>query len=222
MNLAGLDTLNMKSRVRRLFLQSGTTQIFEAPSVISRFDHTDPIIYLVDRGTVTLHLADQSGNELTVSHLVPGKLFGLLDQNMGEGVNQILLSAHARTDCSVIEVKRSQLLAIARRDPEVLLAISSELSKRFAEVARKVGQFAFYDVRGRVSSALLDLCKLPDAVKHPTGFVVKSTRMEIAMMVGCTREMVGRVMQDLSEQGHITLLGRKTLIHHDSRPDQPG
>jgi CRP/FNR family cyclic AMP-dependent transcriptional regulator len=220
MNLPGLDTLTMKGRVRRLFLQSGTSRTFESPEVISHFDQTDPLIYLVDRGTITLHLADQSGNELTVCHLVQGELFGLLDQSLGEGVNQILLSAHARTDCSVIEVKRSQLLGIARRDPEILLAISSELAKRFAEVVRKVGQFAFYDVKGRVSSALLDLCQLPDATKHPNGFVVKSTRMEIAMMVGCTREMVGRVMQDLSDQGHITILGRKTLIHQDNRPEQ--
>ena len=219
MKMPGLDTLKMKDRVRGLFLQTGTSHTLEALTLISLFDHEEPRIYLIDEGTVTLQLADQEGNGLTVSHLVAGELFGLLDRNMVEGVNQIQLSAHARSECSVIEVKRSQLLGIARRDPEALLAVSSELSKRFSEVVRKVGQFAFYDVRGRVSSALLDLCQLPDAVDHPDGYVVKATRMEIAMMVGCTREMVGRIMQDLNNEGLISVLGRKTLIRHDIRAD---
>lgn len=219
MKIPGLDTLKMKGRVRGLFFQTGTSHTLEALTVISRFDHEEPRIYLIDRGTVTLQLTDQDGNGLTVSHLVAGELFGLLDRNLVDGVNQIQLSALARTECAVIEVKRSQLLGIGRRDAEALLAVSSELAKRFSEVVRKVGQFAFYDVRGRVSSALLDLCQLPDAVDHPDGYVVKATRMEIAMMVGCTREMVGRIMQDLNNEGLISLHGRKTLIRHDIRAD---
>ncbi|MGF6282106.1 CRP/FNR family cyclic AMP-dependent transcriptional regulator [Pseudomonas frederiksbergensis] len=219
MKIPGLDTLKMKGRVRNLFRQTGASHTLEALTVISRFDHEEPRIYLIDEGTVTLQLADQEGNSLTVIHLVAGELFGLLDHHLIEGVNQIQLSAHARSECSVIEVKRSQLLGIGRRDPEVLLAVSSELSKRFSEVVRKVGQFAFYDVRGRISSALLDLCQLPDAVDHPDGYVVKATRIEIAMMVGCTRELVGRIMQDMNNEGLISVLGRKTLIRHDIRTD---
>jgi CRP/FNR family cyclic AMP-dependent transcriptional regulator len=219
MKSSGLGTLNMKSRVRELFLQSGTSLTIATQEVISRFDHEEPRVYLIDKGTVTLQLSDQVSNQLTVSHLIPGELFGMLDRKMSEGVNQIQLSACAKSECTVIEVKRSQLLAIARKDPEVLLAVSSDLSNRFSEVILKVGQLAFYDVKGRVSSALLELCQLPDAVNHPEGFMVRSTRSEIAMMVGCTREMVGRVMQDLNDKGLISVLGRRTLIRHDIRAD---
>jgi len=37
--------------------------------------------------------------------------------------------------------------------------------------------------------------------------------MEIATMVGCTREMVGRVLKELSVAGLISIHGRKTLVH---------
>jgi len=72
------------------------------------------------------------------------------------------------------------------------------------------------DVTGRVARTLLDLCQEPDAMTHPDGMQIKVTRQEIARIVGCSREMVGRVLKDLEEQGLVSAHG-KTMVVYGTR-----
>ncbi|MEQ9021684.1 MAG: helix-turn-helix domain-containing protein, partial [Pseudomonadales bacterium] len=78
---------------------------------------------------------------------------------------------------------------------------------------RKVGDLAFMDVTGRVAGCLLELCKQPDAMTHPDGMQIKITRQEIGRIVGCSREMVGRVLKELEEQGLIEVHGKTMVIY---------
>ncbi len=71
---------------------------------------------------------------------------------------------------------------------------------------------AFLDVAGRVARTLLDLAHQPDAMTHPDGMQIRITRQEIAKIVGCSREMAGRVLKELEEQGLITAHGKKIVV----------
>jgi len=51
---------------------------------------------------------------------------------------------------------------------------------------------------------------------HPDGMQIKVTRQEIARIVGCSREMVGRVLKDLEEKGLVTASG-KTMVVYGTR-----
>jgi CRP/FNR family cyclic AMP-dependent transcriptional regulator len=75
-----------------------------------------------------------------------------------------------------------------------------------------VSDLAFLDVIGRVARTLLDLCKQPDAMTHPDGMQIKITRQEIGRIVGCSREMAGRVLKTLEEQGSISAKGKTMVI----------
>jgi CRP/FNR family cyclic AMP-dependent transcriptional regulator len=68
------------------------------------------------------------------------------------------------------------------------------------------------DVTGRVARALLDLSTEPDAMTHPDGMQIKITRQEIGRIVGCSREMVGRVLKTLEEQGLVTVKGKTMVV----------
>ena len=87
---------------------------------------------------------------------------------------------------------------------------------RLRAPTRKVGALAFLDVTGRVAGTLLDLCKQPDAMTHPDGMQIKVTRQEIGRIVGCSREMVGRVLKNLEEQGLVSVKG-KTMVVYGTR-----
>jgi len=69
------------------------------------------------------------------------------------------------------------------------------------------------DVTGRVAGCLLELCKQPDAMTHPDGMQIKITRQEIGRIVGCSREMVGRALKELEEQGLIEVHGKTMVIY---------
>jgi CRP/FNR family cyclic AMP-dependent transcriptional regulator len=75
---------------------------------------------------------------------------------------------------------------------------------------------AFLDVTGRVARTLLDLCKEPDAMTHPDGMQIKITRQEIGRIVGCSREMVGRVLKDLEER-ELVSVAAKTMVVFGTR-----
>jgi CRP/FNR family cyclic AMP-dependent transcriptional regulator len=71
---------------------------------------------------------------------------------------------------------------------------------------------AFLDVTGRVARTLLDLCKDPDAITHPDGMQIKITRQEIDRIVGCWREMVGRVLKDLEERELVSDASKNMVV----------
>src|SRR6185312_7380657 len=83
---------------------------------------------------------------------------------------------------------------------------------------RKVSDLAFLDVTGRIARTLLDLCQQPDAMTHPDGMQIRISRQEIGRIVGCSREMAGRVLKALEEQGLIGASG-KTIVVFGARPD---
>ncbi|WP_319177118.1 cyclic nucleotide-binding domain-containing protein [Pseudomonas aeruginosa] len=68
------------------------------------------------------------------------------------------------------------------------------------------------EVAGRVARTLLDLCQQPDAMTHPDGMQIKITRQEIGRIVGCSREMVGRVLKSLEEQGLVHVKGKTMVV----------
>ena len=96
--------------------------------------------------------------------------------------------------------------------PDLIIAMTSQIARRLRNTNRKLGDLAFMDVYGRVARTLLDLCEEPDAVTHPHGMQVRVTRQELARLVGCSREMVGKVMKDMDEQKHIAANGKNIVV----------
>lgn len=102
---------------------------------------------------------------------------------------------------------------------DLLFAIGAQLTKRLLETSRKVRDLAFVDVSGRVARTLLQLSKQPDAITHPEGMQIRITRQELARIVGCSREMVGRVLKNLEGDGMVACSG-KTMVVRTRRTDE--
>ena len=97
-----------------------------------------------------------------------------------------------------------------------MFALCGQMAHRLRNTTRKVSDLAFLDVTGRVAGALLDLTREPDAMTHPDGMQIKITRQEIGRIVGCSREMVGRVLKTLETQGLVSVSG-KTMVVYGTR-----
>jgi len=55
---------------------------------------------------------------------------------------------------------------------------------------------------------------------HPEGMQIKVSRQELSRLVGCSREMAGRVLKVLEEQGLLRAKG-KTIVVYNVRPKPP-
>ena len=118
----------------------------------------------------------------------------------------------AKSECEVAEISYAKFQEISEEHPEFLFALGSQMARRLRATTRKVGDLAFLDVTGRVARTLLELCKEPDAMTHPDGMQIKITRQEIGRIVGCSREMVGRVLKTLEEQGLVMVKGKTMVV----------
>ena len=87
---------------------------------------------------------------------------------------------------------------------------------RLRQTTRKLTDLAFVDVSGRIAHTLLHLCKQPDAMTHPDGMQIKITRQELGKIVGCSREMAGRVLKNLEQDGLVSVSG-KTMVVYGTR-----
>jgi CRP/FNR family cyclic AMP-dependent transcriptional regulator len=47
---------------------------------------------------------------------------------------------------------------------------------------------------------------------HPDGMQIRISRQEIGRIVGCSREMAGRVLKTLEEQGLISVAGKTIVV----------
>ncbi|WP_434219157.1 cAMP-activated global transcriptional regulator CRP [Biformimicrobium ophioploci] len=170
-------------------------------------------LYFIVRGSVTVLIEDDEGREMIIAYLNDGDFFG----EMGL-FEQDTRSAWVRTktECEVAEISYTKFLELTKQQPEFLFALATQMAHRLRSTTRKVGDLAFLDVTGRVARTLLDLCHEPDAMTHPDGMQIKITRQEIGRIVGCSREMVGRVLKTLEEQGLVSVKG-KTMVVYGTR-----
>ena len=97
-----------------------------------------------------------------------------------------------------------------------MFELATQLATRLDRTNRKLSDLAFVDVTGRIAHALMDLCNEPDAMTHPEGMQIKVSRQELSRLVGCSREMAGRVLKVLEEQGLISASG-KTIVVYNAR-----
>ena len=196
------------------FLSQCHRRRFPAKStIIYAGDKSDSLFFLV-KGSVTVIIEDENGREMIMAYLNVGDFFG--EMGLFDNLDCRSALVKAKTECEVAEISYTKFREIAQQDPKVLYFIGEQVASRLRETTRKVGDLAFLDVTGRVARTLLDLCKQPDAMTHPDGMQIKITRQEIGRIVGCSREMVGRVLKTLEEQGLVRVKG-KTMVVYGTR-----
>jgi CRP/FNR family cyclic AMP-dependent transcriptional regulator len=177
-------------------------------TIIRQGDPSHDLFYII-KGSVTVLLEDEEGRELVLAYLNPGDFFGEIGL-FNEHTNRSAL-VRAKNSCEVAQISYDKLKSMSPILPDLLFAISSQLANRLRKMNRKIGDLAFMDVSGRVARALLDLCGEPDAMTHPDGMQIRITRQELGRIVGCSREMVGRVLKTLEEQ-HLISVSGKTIV----------
>ncbi|MDH4029449.1 MAG: cAMP-activated global transcriptional regulator CRP [Chromatiales bacterium] len=173
------------------------------------------ILYYVVEGSVEVMIEDEDGNEMVLSYLNKGQFFG----EMGLFYEQPTRSAwvRTRTECELAEMTYPRFRQVANESPGLLFELATQLASRLERTNKKLGDLAFVDVTGRIAHAIMDLCNEPDALTHPDGMQIKVSRQELSRLVGCSREMAGRVLKVLEEQGLLHAKGKTIVVYNVRR-----
>lgn len=194
------------------FLEYCHTKRYSSGNRIIHTGDASDTLYFITRGSVRVMIESETGHEMVLAYLNKGDFFGEMGLFEENARSALII---AREECEVAEIQYSKFREIVQRDPEILMHLTSQLAKRLRETSRKVIDLAYLDVTGRVAHALLDLTKQPDAMTHPEGMQLRITRQEIAKIVGCSREMAGRVLKELQQQKLISAHGKTIVVFGD-------
>ena len=175
--------------------EHGTVKAYPKNTVIiSEGDHSDSL-YVVLAGKVKVYLADEEGKEVLLNTQGPGEYFGeiILD----EGPRSASVMTLEPSKFSV--VTKAQFREFLARNPDAALELVKSLIHRVRMLTDKVGNLALLDVYGRVARLLLELGKEQDGKL----VVERLTQQDMASRVGCSREMISRILKDLELGGYL-------------------
>jgi len=188
--------------------------------IIRPGDPADTLLYLVE-GSVAIVLDDEDGHEMIITYLNKGEFIGEMGMFTSEDPPVRSSLVRTRSECTLAEISYTRLIQLFDNElkpwtKDILFAVATQLTQRLVYTNTKVQHLAFLDVTGRIAGTLLELCKQPDAMTHPDGMQIRITRQELGRIVGCSREMAGRVLRNLEEQGLIHVKG-KTIVVFNTR-----
>ena len=192
------------------FLAAAHRRKYPAKStLIYAGDKSDSIYYIL-KGSVTVLVEDESGREIIVSYLNKGDFFGEMPLFTDDTPRSAWVKA--KIECEVAELSYSKFRELGGKHTDLHYAVDRQMADRLSRTTQKVSDLAFLDVTGRVARTLLELTRQPDAMTHPDGMQIKITRQEIGRIVGCSREMAGRVLKTLEEQELISVSGKTIVV----------
>jgi CRP/FNR family transcriptional regulator, nitrogen fixation regulation protein len=185
----------------------GAPMLFKRNAEIYGEDEDAEHLYKVVTGTVRTYKVLADGRRQIGAFYVPGDVFGL------ENGAQHAFSAEAVSDCKVLVVKRSAVVALAERDTEVarqLWAITCRELQRAQEHFLALIKTA----EERVVGFLLDMAA---RVSNGNQFELPMSRQDIADYLGLTIETVSRTMTQLENLAAIELpTSRRVVLRNRS------
>ena len=205
--------LSNVSALERLFLTCSRKRKLKKKDVVIPYLEGERCLYKIAQGTMRVALTNSdSEGVVCISHLRPGDIFG--EQGLFESAPAQLATAtmQARTDVHLLAVTHDELKRAASTIPAIYAELSSLINHRLGETTEKLLQLVFDDLEQRCYKSLVEITRMPDALTHPDGMQIKITRQEIGRIVGCSREMVGRVLKSLEEQGLVFVKGKTMVV----------
>lgn len=167
--------------------------------------------YIILEGSVSVHKETNEASFL-IGELARGDIFGELGLFM-EG-HKRSTKITCRESVQLAEVKYEDFKNYIKKDNEPLVYLYNMLSNRLEETTNRTESIVTQDVTHRVWNLLVELSQKEQAVTHPDGSMIRISRKEIGQMIGCSREMAGKAVAELTRTGKISSAGKRIVIFH--------
>jgi CRP-like cAMP-binding protein len=160
-------------------------------------------LFFVVSGAVKVYKVSADGKEQIFRIIRPGDSFNDVPVLSG-GLN--LASAAAISPVVLNGIKKKDLENVVKEHPQLAMNLVNVLSRRVEELMSLVEDFSFRHVSGRVAKILLEFLDGAETEKP------RLTQQEIAAIIGTAREMVGRSLKNLEQEGAIKMERNRIII----------
>ena len=160
-------------------------------------------LYFVVSGAVKIFKTSLEGKEQILSIARPGDSFNDVPV-FDDGINPA--SAQAMGSVILFELGKSEVNALITNHPAIAHNTISVLAEHVRRLVTLVEDLSFRNVLGRVAKILLE------NANEEAGTRPRLTQQEMAAMAGSAREVVGRSLKSLEEDGLIKLNRQRITI----------
>ncbi len=175
----------------------GTPRSYRKGTLIIEEGTQGDTLYLILAGRVKAFSSDARGREVVYGVYGPGDYFGEMSLDGGPRSASVM----AETACACAVLTRQTLREHIRAEPEFAFELLARVIRRARLATQSARSMALLDVYGRVVQ-LLDAMAAPGL--HGVRIIEPCpTHADLAARVGCSREMVSRLMKDLAAGGYV-------------------
>ncbi len=188
--------------------ESSLNRSFPRNTVVIHENDPADSLFIIESGKVKVYCSDKNGKEFIMNTQTAGDYFG-----------ELALLDDSTRSASVRTVEKSVFSVVYKEDfnrvldehPKIAKKLIFNLAQRVRKLTADVKSLALQDVYGRVANVLMDLSE-----ERGDGTLLipeKLTQQDIADRVGASREMVARILKDLTIGEYIRFEGRHIVIN---------
>ena len=167
-------------------------------------------LYFIEEGLIKLTRTSASQGRIILSVCGPNHVIG--EEALAAGSPIYYTEAEVLTDAIIYRIPRESLLQSLAAHSELATALIEELQERKLGLAQKVELLCLHDVEYRILHYLAELSKLVKPSDGDGGYQLPITQLELADLIGATRETTSTTLNQLERRGLVKLSRRLLTI----------
>jgi len=194
------------SKEGMLRLQSyGVPRSYPARSIVIHENDDSDALYVVLQGRVKVYSSNDEGKEFVFGTVGPGDYFGEMVLDGGPRSTSVI----TLEECRFLVVPRHRVDELLELYPKFARDLITRLIRRVRRLTDTTMSLAYQDVYGR----FVNFLNASAVTEGERVFVAERlTQADIAVRIGGSREMVSRIMTDLSTGGYISTKSKQIEI----------
>ena len=178
------------------------------------FHEKDPShgFYIVQKGAVNVHRVNAAGKEQVIHIFRAGESFAEATLATDHGYPA---DARAIESSQVLLVRKSDFLALLRRQPELALRMLASMSLHLRVLVGQLEDLTLKDVETRLANWLIKRCPDPSS-EQPVTFEFGLTKRVLAAELGTVSETFSRTLAKLREQKLLAVRGKTVTVLNPS------
>jgi CRP/FNR family cyclic AMP-dependent transcriptional regulator len=197
--------LDLDEQALKELIPEGTVRTYPKASIVIHAGDLTDSLFVILSGRVTVFISDDNGKEFILSTIGPGDYFGEVALDGGPR------SASIKTQkaCRFFIIPKGEVKALIERHPDFACNLIGRLIRKVRSLSDSVHNLALMSVYSRLLRLIEE-----QAVAGEDGRLTteRLTQQAIADRIGASREMVSRIMTDLTNCGYISVENKRVVV----------
>ena len=198
--------LNLDESVLKELIPQGVVRTYPKGSIVVHTGDLSDSLYVILSGRVKVFISDDDGKEFILSTISPGDYFGEVALDGGPRTASIM----TQEVCRFFIIPKVEVKALIERHPDFARDLIGRLIRKIRNMADSVHNLALLSVYCRLLKFIEE-----QAAQREDGSLAteRLTQQEIAARIGASREMVSRIISDLTNCGYISVENKRIIVH---------